>query len=591
MGVEKTTDDPGQTAEKPSDPVPNNLKPWILALVLMALVTLGWSIYKAQQGGGRLPGGKVRNGDQLVALNAEAGPGSVRGLQSSYHGLIESIRPAVISIDAATPVQNTNPGDPTVNYTRIGSGVIIDPRGYVLSSLHVVDAASSLKATVYGPAGALEYPLKLVKGDRASDLVLLRVQGDGPFPHADLGDSDAVRTGDVVLAIGNPFGFEQSVTSGIISSRNRTLNVGGMIYENMIQTDSSINTGSSGGPLISAKGEVIAINTAIYSSNGAFAGISFAVPINRSLELLGGVVDFQNQPPPVAKGQLAALSRTGRQVGNAYRFPDGQTLVPPHCYRGTCTDCHPQFRSPGFNPNNFGLRRGSVLPAAPGQGPNQVWGARRNTGPCYPVAGPWCTVVGPDNLPLGLTVSDVDEVIAGQNSMIHPSGVFITSITPGTPAAAAGLQRGDVISRIDGRKIMDGNSFDQILRAKRGSRIELVILRMGSRTTVKVKMGSGAAQAVAGTAIRQPTEFTWLGAEIIPLPPGSGKAGVYVAESLGLLGKAGVKQGDVITGLNNNRVTDLYSFVSLTKTADTRKGFLLDVIRAGYPLFITVKDI
>ena len=424
-------------------------------------------------------------------MNTAAVPGSARSLQTSYHSIIESVRPAVISIDAVMQDQKANAGGPIANYARIGSGVIIDPRGYTLSSLHVVDGASSLKATVYSPAGALEYPLKIVKGDRASDLVLLRIQGDGPFPHASLGDSNSIRTGDVVISIGSPFGFEQSVTSGIISSRNRTLNIGGMVYENLIQTDSSINKGSSGGPLINAKGDVIGINTAIYSPDGAFSGISFAVPINRSLELIGGVVDFQNQPPPVADGQLAAWSRTGRQIGNAYRFPDGQTLIPPHNYRGTCTDCHPQFRSPGFVPNNFGMGRGRVLPAAPGQGPNQVWGARSYAGPCYPVA-------GPNNLSLGITVSDVDAVMAKQNNMMRPGGVFVISVTPGTPADAAGLQRGDVIIRVDGRKIQDSNSFEQILRAKGGSSIDLVILRFGVQKNGQSQDGAGEGRTGGG---------------------------------------------------------------------------------------------
>jgi len=587
MGQEKISEDMGKTAQTPVERCPSNFKPWILALVVMAIITLGWMIYEAQKRGGyfgRFFKDRTNMGGRAdpSALNTAAVPGSARSLQTSYHSIIESVRPAVISIDAVIQDQKANAGGPIANYARIGSGVIIDPRGYTLSSLHVVDGASSLKATVYSPAGALEYPLKIVKGDRASDLVLLRIQGDGPFPHASLGDSNAIRTGDVVISIGSPFGFEQSVTSGIISSRNRTLNIGGMVYENLIQTDSSINKGSSGGPLINAKGDVIAINTAIYSPDGAFSGLSFAVPINRSLELTGGVVDFQNQAPPVANGQLAAWSRTGRQVGNAYRLPDGQTLIPPHNYRGTCTDCHPQFRSPGFVPNF--LMPGRVLPAAPGQGPNQVWGARWNTGPCYPVA-------GPNNLPLGLTVSDVDAVMARQNNMMRPGGVFVTGVTPGMPADAAGLQRGDVIIRVDGRKILDSNSFMTILGTKGGSSMDVVLLRFGVRRTVKVKMApGGAAQAVAGTAIKQPTEFTWLGAEIIPLPPGTGKAGVYVAESLGLLGSAGVKQGDIITGMNNTPVTDIYSFISLSKTADTKKGFLLDVIRAGDPLFITVKD-
>jgi len=606
MGTEKNSDDIGKTAATPLERCPKNFKPWILALVVMVIVTLGWAIYEAQQRGGglgrlfkgRTLDGVGRYGDQTALTTAA--PGSAKALQTSYHGIIDDTRPAVISIDAVSQGQNANPGDPVANYTRIGSGVIIDPRGYALSSLHVVEGASSLKATVYGQAGALEYPLKIVKADKTSDLVLLRIQGDGPFPYASLGDSNSARTGDIVISIGSPFGFEQSVTSGIISSRNRTLNVGGMVYENLIQTDSSINKGSSGGPLLNAKGDVIGINTAIYSSSGQFVGISFAVPINRSLDLLGGVIDLQNVPPPVAKGQLAAWSKTGKQVGNAYRFPDGQTLTPPHNYRGVCTDCHPQFLTPGFDPNNFGTGRGTVLPAAPGQGPNQVLGQRRYLGPgCQPVPGQalnqvWgqrgCAVAGPNGISLGMTVSDVDGVIAGQNNMMSPSGVFVTSVTPGTPADTAGLQRGDVITRVDGRKIQDSNSFITILGAQNGSSMDLVILRFGVRQTVKVTLAqAGAAQAVAGTAIQQPTEFTWLGAEITPLPPGTGKAGVYVAESLGLFAEAGVKQGDVITGMNNTPVTDIYSFISLSKTVDVKKGILLDVMRAGYPLFITVK--
>jgi serine protease Do len=190
-----------------------------------------------------------------------------------------------------------------------------------------------------------------------------------------------------------------------------------------------------------------------------------------------------------------------------------------------------------------------------------------------------------------MTVSDVDDVTANQNNMMRPGGVFVLSLTPGMPADAAGLQRGDVIIRVDGRKIQDSNSFDQILGAKGGSSINLVILRFGVRRTVKVRMTQGgAAQAMAGTTpIKQPTEFTWLGTEIIPLPPGTGKEGVYVAEAGGLLGVAGIKQGDIIKGINNTPVTDLYSFINLSKKADIKKGFLLDIIRSGNPLYITVK--
>ena len=599
MATEKNSDDIGRAAQRPLERCPNNFKPWILALVVMVLVTLGWSVYEAQKRGGffgRLF--KERTWENMgergvqSALNTVAVPGSARALQTSYHGIIENVRPAVISIDTVTQDQKTNAGDPIANYARIGSGVIIDPRGYALSSLHVVDGASSLKATVYGPAGALEYPLKIVKGDRTSDLVLLRIQGAGPFSHASLGDSNAIRTGDVVISIGSPFGFEQSVTSGIISSRNRTLNVGGVVYENLIQTDSPINKGSSGGPLISAKGDVVAINTAIYSPSGVFSGISFAIPINRSLELIGGVLDFTNELPPVASGQLAAWRMNARQIGNAYRLSDGQVITPPHNYRGVCLDCHPQLRSqayvhtPAPGPN-AGTGQNSQQAGNWGPGPGYGPGYGRGLGPGRGIA-PWCPVVGPQKLTLGITVLDVDDVIANQNSMMRPGGVMVNSVIPGTPADAGGLQRGDVIIRIDGRKFQDSNSLVKLLEAKSGTSIDLGILRFGARKTVKVNLAQGgAALAAAVTPIKQPTEFTWLGAEITPLPPG--KAGVYVAEAEGLMAAAGVKQGDIIKGINNTLVTDIYSFIDLSKKVDIKKGILLDINRFGDPLYITVR--
>jgi S1-C subfamily serine protease len=577
MGTEKIPDDIGKTAQRPlPERCPNNFKPWILALVVMVIITLAWSIYEAQQRGrgiGRFFGG--RGEGERSALET-ATPGPAKALQSSYHNIIDSVRPAVISIDAVVPDPNANAGDPIAKYARIGSGVIIDPRGYALSSLHVVDGASSLKATVYRPAGAAEYPIKVVKGDRNSDLVLLRIQGDGPLPHAGLGDSNSVRTGDIVLSIGSPFGFEQTVTSGIVSSRNRTLNIDGMVYENLIQTDSSINKGSSGGPLLNTKGNVIGINTAIYSPSGVYSGISFAVPINLSLDLIGGVVDFQNEPPPVADGQLAAWRVNARQIGNAYRLRDGQVITPPHNYRGVCLDCHPQLRSQTFTPQQ-------------GQAANPAWGNR-----AYPYGmrrnpGPWCPVVGPNNLTLGITVLDVDDVVANQNNMLRPEGVLVNSVIPGTPADASGLQRGDIIIRIDGRKIQDINSFIQFLETKNGTSFELVMLRSGARRTATVKMEQGGGvQAAAAAPVKQPAEFAWLGADIGPLP--TGKAGVYVAEVEGVLGIAGVKSGDVIKGVNGTPVTDMNSFINLTTKVDLKKGCILDIMRFGDPIYITIKN-
>jgi len=521
MGMEKLSDDIDKSEPAPAARSTQNSKMWGLALA-MVVVALGCLVYELQRRS-QWVGNAVDGEGEPVALNM---PGSAKALQSSYHDIIGNIRAAVISIDAVAQDKNANIGDPGANYARIGSGVIIDPRGYALSSLHVVDGASSLKATVCGPAGALEYPVKVVKSDRTSDLVLLRIAGDAPFPYAGLGDSNSIRTGDVVLSIGSPFGFDQSVTSGIVSSRNRTLNIGGMVYEDLVQTDSPINKGSSGGPLVNAKGEIIAINTAIYSPDGAYSGISFAVPINKSLDLVAGVVDFLNNQPPVTTGQLAAFSQTGKQIGNAFRLPGGQILTPPHNYRGACISCHPQisagqlvalsgpgkqiynsYRLPGGKvftpPHDY---RGTCICCHPqllqGMAPKnpakaqaltQVWGQ-----------GHLCPVVGPANLSLGITVSDVDDTMANQNNMIQPGGVFVQTVTPGMVAAAAGLQRGDVIIRIDGRKIQDSNAFSQFLKTKTENSFDLVIFRFGVRRTLNVRMAQGAtAQTVAGTPNNQ----------------------------------------------------------------------------------------
>ena len=618
MGSERSFSTDENTNPQDLKKCPQNYKPWIWTLVVMAAITTGWAVYDGFQKGGYFSNAFNRGGEATQewnsrkfatqsAMQSPIAPEQARGLQTSYHTIIDSVRPAVITIDAVgnTPtVAGVNPPDmqaeiPVAGFNRIGSGVIIEPRGYVLSSYHVIAGAEALKATVYGPGGALQYSLKLVKADIASDLALLRIQGGGPFPFATLGDSDAARTGDMILTMGNPFGFDQTVTSGMISSRNRTLKIENVVYENLIQTDSPINRGSSGGPLVNVKGEAIGINTAIFAPTGVFNGIGFAIPINRASELVGGVVDFNNTAPDVGTGQLAAWARCGRQVGNSFRLPDGQVITPPHTFKGNCVDCHPQLfgqagagngQGPGQGLGRGlgqGLGRGNVLSnPAPA---NQV-GLRNGTGPgCLPVAGTPATA----EPYLGIELVEVDSVIARQFNMVQPEGVLVNNVHAGGPAETSGLQRGDVIIRVAGRKIKNSNDLNQILaRQKIGSKVELVVVRNGSRQTVKLKTGAVPFVAAPKPQVRQATEFEWLGAEMTPLSPALTpylKNGVYVAESGGILLLAGLKTSDVIVGISGKKVADMNTFIQLTKTVNAKSGFMLDVIRAGNPLYITVK--
>ena len=701
MSSQKTTESTDSTIQQPDQRCSKNYKPWIWALVIMAIVTLVWALYEGSQQEGyvnnflnrgqvaqketvqnsaqsasavALP---VAGPDNVVPVAQQQAPGAVGDVQTSYHSIIDSVRPAVVSIDAAmknTPtVANQGIIDPLPNdvaFNKIGSGVIIDPRGYVLSSYHVIAGAEALKATLYGPGGAKEYPLKMVKGDLRSDMALLRIQGTGPFPHASLGNSDAARTGDMVLTIGSPFGFEQTVTSGMISSRNRTLQVGDTVYENLIQTDSPINRGSSGGPMLNVRGEVIGINTAIFAPTGVFNGIGFAIPINRAADLVGGVIDFGNMPPAIGGGQLVALVSQGRQVGNSFRLPGGKTIAAPHGPLGKCLDCHPQLGETAPAPvatpiaynatsNNFTLPSGLIItpphqprgnclnchpqivqqggvkinadpllqngqampvnadpfllnnqgmvvnadpplqqqtlfgiPIGAGAGKGRGLFGRTMGGPAtgngqYIAAGQPVLYTDPT---MGVALVDADEIVSKQAGLIRPEGVLVTAVAQGGPAVMAGIQRGDILLRIGGRKILNTANLNKIIASGQlGRRFDVLLARNGTRQDVRVKT------AAQGQNAPQPggAAFQWpLGAtitSIIPAFTNITKTGVYVQNSGGILAASGLKNGDIIKGINGAQVEDLETFIKATKRVDSRKGFKLDIIRSGNSMFLTVK--
>jgi S1-C subfamily serine protease len=517
MSSKKKVESDTHTVQQPEHSCPRNYKPWIWVLVVMSLVTVAWALYEGGKQDGYVNNfisrdAKTGQPKTPMALPAAGGsivpsasaPGVAGEIQSSYHSIIDAVRPAVVSITAAMRnvpnianqgVIDPLPGD--VAFTRIGSGVIIDLRGYLLSSYHVIVGAEALKVTVYGPGGATEYPLKLVKADVRSDMALLRIQGPGPFAHASLGNSDAVRTGDMVLTIGSPFGLEQSVTSGMISSRNRTLQIGDAVIENLIQTDSAINSGSSGGPMLNVRGEVIGINTAVFAPTGVFNGIGFAIPINRAAELVGGVIDFNNTAPGVVTGQLVAWTSQGRQVGNKYRLPGGQTVIAPHGPLGTCVDCHPQL---------FEQQIQAAQPAAfmgPGSGRGGgFYGRGQMSGVPYDGITPQIAYSEPL---MGLGLVDVDDVICRQARMLHPEGVLVTSVTPGAPASSGGIQPGDILVRIGGRKILNINSLNTLLAVQNiGHRFDLVYLRNGSRQSIRIKIGTK--NQAANAQVQQPAQ-------------------------------------------------------------------------------------
>ena len=194
-------------------------------------------------------------------------------------------------LDRQRPGQN-RPGRPAPDgpggrATSLGSGFIIDPAGYIVTNNHVIDGADEISVTL---TDNTTLKAKLVGKDERVDLALLKVESDKPLRAVQFGDSDAARVGDWVLAIGNPFGLGGSVTAGIVSARGRDIRQGP--YDDFIQTDAAINRGNSGGPLFNMAGEVIGINTAIYSPSGGSVGIGFSVPANMAKQVVAQLREF-----------------------------------------------------------------------------------------------------------------------------------------------------------------------------------------------------------------------------------------------------------------------------------------------------------
>ena len=229
-----------------------------------------------------------------VPAGAQQPPASRAELQLSFAPIAKRVAPAVVNVYGKQTAQPNNPffndpffrrffggqgfGIPGERAQRsLGSGVIVDPSGIILTNHHVIEGADSVRISL---ADRREFEATVLLRDQRSDLAVLKIQdGNERFPSVELGDSDKIEVGDIVLAIGNPFGVGQTVTQGIVSAVART-QVGISDYQFFIQTDAAINPGNSGGALVDMAGRVIGINTAIYSRSGGSLGIGFAIPAN-----------------------------------------------------------------------------------------------------------------------------------------------------------------------------------------------------------------------------------------------------------------------------------------------------------------------
>ncbi len=240
---------------------------------------------------------------QAVAQMIDARPADApRNAPDSFSRLAKELMPAVVNISTRQTVANSSFGefgrgspleefneffgrdqDGFQRVSSLGSGFIIDPAGYVVTNNHVIEKADEIDINL---SDGTVLPAEVVGRDAETDLALLKVKSDGPLASVPMGDSDTAQVGDWVIAIGNPFGLGGTVTAGIVSARDRNINVGN--YDDFIQTDAAINKGNSGGPLFNLKGEVIGVNTAIYAPSGSSGsvGVGFSVTSNLARDII-----------------------------------------------------------------------------------------------------------------------------------------------------------------------------------------------------------------------------------------------------------------------------------------------------------------
>jgi serine protease Do len=237
----------------------------------------------------------------------------------------------------------------------LGSGFIVDPRGYIITNDHVIDKADKIwvRLSTDPDNGFMQGRIATVVGfDKATDIAVLKIQTDHPLPTVKLGNSDGAQVGDWVIAIGSPFTLSQTVTAGIVSAKNRTIDQGTAgQYQHFIQTDAAINPGNSGGPLLDMAGEVVGMNTAIYTESGTYAGIGFAMPSNTIVSVYNDLIGPEHK---VVRGSIGITFQPNLPpaVAHVYGFKNG-VLV------GSV--------QPGFSADKAGLKAGDIITTIDGR--------------------------------------------------------------------------------------------------------------------------------------------------------------------------------------------------------------------------------
>jgi serine protease Do len=373
----------------------------------------------------------------------------------------------------------------------VGSGFILSADGYVMTNAHVVDGADEVIVTL---TDSREFKAKIIGADKRSDVALVKIDASG-LPAVRVGDVNRLKVGEWVIAIGSPFGLESTVTAGIVSAKAR--DTGDLVK--LIQTDVAINPGNSGGPLINMRGEVVGINSQIYSRSGGYMGISFAIPIDEATRVSD------------------SLRMSGRVI------------------------------------------RGRI----------------------------------------GVAIDQVTKEVAESIGLGKPMGAMVRSVESGGPADKAGVEAGDIITKVDGKPVEKFGDLPRMVGGTRpGAKVVLQVFRRGAYRDVSVMVIEFEPERVASTTTREGAKpqaaVGMLGLGVVDLTEAQRrelkvKGGVRVESVEGAAAKAGVREGDVLLSIDNNEVASAKQFEALMAKLDKARAVSVLVRRGDAVNFLIIR--